>query len=288
MTLPATPRRAGPFDGNDSTTTFPFVFKVFAADELVVYLTSTDGVESVLVLDSDYSVTLNGDQSENPGGDIEYPLSGDPLATGELLTAIGGLPYDQTLDIPDGGNFSPLALENALDRIEMQIQQLVETMTRALILPVSAEDQSFELPAGVPYDLIGWDADGLTLVNYTPGAGATTVVNQYLANQSVVSVALVSGASVPVNSALSNNFTLLAEHSFTLENPTNLTDGMVLNFRFKQDGTGSRVATWGSKYTFPGGVDGALSTAAGAVDFMSCYYDAADDKLVCVLNKAFA
>jgi hypothetical protein len=288
MTLPATTRRAGPFDGNDSTTVFPFTFKVFATDELVVYLTSTAGVETVLTLDSDYTVTLNGDQVADPGGDITYPASGSPLATGEKLTAIGGLPYDQTLDIPGGGNFAPDALENALDRIEMQIQQLAETTSRAFILPVSSDGTAFELPEGVPFDLIGWDATGLVLVNYTPGAGATTLVNQYLANQSVLPVALTPGASVAVDARLSNNFTLLAGQNFTLQNPTYLTDGMILNFRFKQDGTGSRVATWGSKYTFPGGADGVLTTTAAGVDFMSCYYDATDDKLICVLNKAFS
>ncbi len=289
MTLPATNRRAGPFDGNDSTTSFPFTFKVFATDELVVYLTDTTGVETVLTLDSDYSVSLNADQTADPGGDITYPLSGSPLATGEKLTAIGGLPYDQTLDIPDGGNFDPLAMENALDRIEMQIQQLAETMTRSLILPVSADDQSFELPTGVPYDLIGWDADGLTLVNYTPGAGATSIVNQYLANQSVLPVALTStSAHVAVNAALSNNFTHTLTENTTIDNPTNLTDGMVLNFRFLQHASSPKTISWGSKFKFPGGVAGTLTASNSAVDFMSCYYDATSDTLDCVINKAFA
>jgi hypothetical protein len=286
MTLPATTRRAGPFEGNDATTTFPFTFKVFATDELVVYLTSTTGVETVLTLDSDYSVTLNGDQTADPGGDITYPLSGDPLATGELLTAIGGLPYDQTLDIPDGGNFDPLAMENALDRIEMQIQQLAETMTRALILPVSADDQSFELPAGVPFDLIGWDEDGLTLVNYTPGAGATTVVNQYLANQSVLPVALTAGATVNVDASLSNSFTLTPNQNFTLAAPTNATDGMVCNFVFTQGGTPYTI-TFNAAWQFAGGTEPTLTASASAVDFMSCYYNGATSKWICVMNKDF-
>lgn len=123
----------------------------------------------------------------------------------------------------------------------------------------------------------------------TVGAGSvfTNVTNVFTKNQSVASVALTPGATVSVDAALSNNFTLTADQSFTLENPTNLTDGMVLNFRLKQDATGSRVATWGSKYHFPDGVDGVLTTTANAVDLMSCYYNAADDSMCCVLNKAF-
>jgi hypothetical protein len=74
-----------------------------------------------------------------------------------------------------------------------------------------------------------------------------------------------------------------------MQNPTNLTDGMILNFRFKQDATGGRVVSWDTKYKFAGGSGfGILSTAGNSVDFMSCYYDLASDTLDCVLNKAFS
>lgn len=112
--------------------------------------------------------------------------------------------------------------------------------------------------------------------------------NVFTANQKVTPSVLTPGTTVSVDASLSNNFTLTPAQNFTLSNPTNLTDGMVLNFRFKQDGTGSRVITWGSKYKFPGGTAGVLSTAAAAVDFMSCYYDLTSDTLDCVVNKAFA
>ena len=74
----------------------------------------------------------------------------------------------------------------------------------------------------------------------------------------------------------------------TLANPTGLRDGQVLNFRIVQDGTGSRTLAYGSAFKFAGGTAPTLSTAAGAKDFMSCQYDAADGTLFCVLNKAFA
>ena len=101
-------------------------------------------------------------------------------------------------------------------------------------------------------------------------------------------VVLTPGSTVSVDAAAGCNFTLTPAQNFTLANPTNLSDGMVLNFRIKQDGTGSRIITWGSKYKFPGGTAGVLSTAASAVDFMSCYYDATSDTLDCVLSKGFA
>lgn len=124
----------------------------------------------------------------------------------------------------------------------------------------------------------------------TVGAGTVLLDtnNVFTKNQAVAPVALTSGTNVAVDASLSNTFTLTAEHTFTLDNPTNLVDGMILNFRFKQDATGSRVVTWGSKYKFPGGTAGVLSTGASEVDFMSCYYDATSDTLDCVLNKDFS
>jgi len=122
--------------------------------------------------------------------------------------------------------------------------------------------------------------------------GARTTVNVYTKNQSVLPVQMANASTVPIDASLSNNFKTVStgfSQSFTLQNPTNLTDGMVLNFRFRQDATGGRVMTPGSKYKGAGGGSSlVLSTAPNAVDFMSCYYDLDSDTLDCVLNKAFA
>lgn len=62
MTVPSTARRAGPYTGNGSTTTFSFTFKTFAAGDLLVTRMDALGLETTLVLNSDYSVSLNVDQ----------------------------------------------------------------------------------------------------------------------------------------------------------------------------------------------------------------------------------
>lgn len=174
MTTPSTTRRAGPFDGNDVATAFPFTFKVFSESDIAVVHTTVSGVETTLVLDSGYSVALNADQETSPGGTVTYPISGDPLADGEELTIIGALPYDQPLDLPSGGNFSPLALENELDRIVMQVQQLAERLGRTLIVGPSVNANT-TLPEPDPTSVIGWDADGDELVNYPIDELATAV-----------------------------------------------------------------------------------------------------------------
>ncbi len=176
MTVPATARRAGPFNGNGVTTSFPFTFKVFAAADLAVVVADDDGIETAPVLNSGYSVTLNGDQDASPGGSVTYPLSGAPLPVGSTLTIAGAIPYDQTLDLPGGGAFSPRAIENALDRTTQQIQQLDEELGRALTLPLSAAGADTQLPVPVANNVIGWDAAAQALVNYAPSDLATVVV----------------------------------------------------------------------------------------------------------------
>jgi hypothetical protein len=175
MTAPATTRRAGPFNGNGVTTSFPFTFKVFATSDIAVTRTSA-GIETVLVLGVDYSVTLNADQDTSPGGTITYPISGAPLAVGEKLVALGNLPYDQTADLPSGGNYRAIVIENALDRTVMQVQQLAEETGRSLTLPASAASANTELPSPVANKVIGWNETGTALVNLDASDLASVVV----------------------------------------------------------------------------------------------------------------
>lgn len=175
MTVPATTRRAGPFNGNGVATSFPFTFKVFTTADLALTKTSDTGITSALVLGSDYSVTLNPDQDAAPGGSITYPLSGSPLATGESLVAVGALPYDQTTSFPAGGSYRASTHENAFDRTVLQIQQLAEEVGRSLTLPPGAASADTTLPAPLANNVIGWDDSAQALVNYSPGDLATVV-----------------------------------------------------------------------------------------------------------------
>lgn len=121
------------------------------------------------------------------------------------------------------------------------------------------------------------------------GAGASTgAVNVFTKNQSVAPSALTSGSTISVDASLSNNFKLVLATNATLSNPTNATDGMVVNIRIKQDATGSRTLAYGSAYKWPGGTAPVLSTAANAVDLLSMYYDSTDAVWACVLQKGFA
>lgn len=164
MTTPSTERKAGPLFGTGAQTTWPFTFKVFAATDIAVTIADSLGVETALTYGVHYTVTLNANQETSPGGTVTYPISGSPLPVGSRLVIVGNLPYDQPLDLPSGGNFSPLALENELDRIVMQIQQLAENTGRALQVSITT-DADVTLPPPAASQLIGWDSTGENLEN---------------------------------------------------------------------------------------------------------------------------
>lgn len=98
---------------------------------------------------------------------------------------------------------------------------------------------------------------------------------------------LTDGANIATNCNLGTSFRVTLGGNRTLDNPTNLQDGDVYNWRVTQDGTGSRTLAYGSKFKFPGGAP-TLSTAASAKDHISCQYDATDDTLYCGIIKAMA
>ena len=135
MTISSENRVAGPYTGNNVTTNFPFTFKVFSTDDVVVFLTDPAGVEAPLTGGgTDYGVTLNADQDSNPGGVV---VRTPALADDYLLTITSRVPNLQPLDLTNQGGFYPKAINAALDRVTIQVQQVAEQASRAVKVPIS-------------------------------------------------------------------------------------------------------------------------------------------------------
>lgn len=175
MTVPATTRRSPIYAGNGVATSFGFSFKVFASTDIQVLRTNVDGTISTLVLNSDYSVTLNADQTTSPGGSITYPISGSPMPVGVTAVIVGALPYDQTLSLPPGGNFNAAASERALDRTEMQIQQVVDVLTTTVRAPVGETMTTLPVAAMRAEKLLGFDSLG-NPVTSAPASGSAAAL----------------------------------------------------------------------------------------------------------------
>ena len=124
MTVSSTVRKAGPFSGTGLQTAYPFSFKVFATSDVLVVRTYS-GVDSTLVLGSDYSVALNTDQDGNPGGTVNMavaPASGYTLTIGSQVAQL------QTTTITNNGGFYPAVITAALDKLTILIQQLYQSV----------------------------------------------------------------------------------------------------------------------------------------------------------------
>lgn len=141
MTISSQSRKAGPFTGNGSTTAFPFAFKVFSASDAYVVRANTSGVETVLTMGTDYTVTLNSNQNSNPGGTVTLASA---LASNFKLVITSAVPNLQPVDITNNGAFYPKVINDALDRVTIMVQQNAQEAGRGIKVPITSSLTSDE------------------------------------------------------------------------------------------------------------------------------------------------
>lgn len=172
------------------------------------------------------------------------------------------------------GNYSLKVYEDGV-LLEPTTDYTETSATRVTLTAVAASGARFTFWAG---------ADSSPGTEFALLAGG----NQFTGSQAVTFTALTDGTNIAVDASLSNNFRVTLGGNRTLDNPTNLKNGMTLNFRIKQDATGTRTLAFGSKYKWPGGSVPPLSPAANAVDLICAQYEPEDDILLCNMLRAFA
>jgi hypothetical protein len=93
-------------------------------------------------------------------------------------------------------------------------------------------------------------------------------------------VALTYAATLNTNAPSGDIFDVTLTGNATLANPTNPVDGKTLRWRIRQDGTGGRTVTLGSKFVIPSSATSPLpwSTAANKMDVLAATYHAGRDK----------
>lgn len=142
MTVENISRRAGPFVGDGTVTAFPFEFKIFDTSQLSVQRTNAEGGVDVLRLSEDYTVALNADQDENPGGTVNVLT---PLAQALRLAIISAIPSDQTVKVTNYDRFYPKTFNDVFDKLTGLIQQLEENLSRAVTVDATDELTPAEL-----------------------------------------------------------------------------------------------------------------------------------------------
>ncbi len=135
-------RRAGPYEGAGQTD-FPFSFKIFEPTDIYVAKAETASSWPVILeYGIDYTVTMNSDQDATPGGSIRLHSA---LAGEQVVSIVSGLPYTQETQLTNYSRFPPEIVNTALDRIVVQIQQLLEALERCIKVPVTSDWVAEEL-----------------------------------------------------------------------------------------------------------------------------------------------
>lgn len=143
--------------GNGATVSFPYAFKVLLPTDLQVSIV-TDATQVIaLQSTSAYTVVQN---SNLIGGAVVFNVA--PLA-GTTVSLVRTVPYTQTTDITNQGEFFPETHELTWDKIVMMAQQLARLSGRNLSKPALGGTS--------------WDAQLSRLINLSPATTPNDAVN---------------------------------------------------------------------------------------------------------------
>ena len=135
MAITQDKRQTQTFVCDGTQKVFPFDFKVFVPRDIGVLVNSTNDFatpDTSLTYETDYSVTLNVDQDNNPGGSVT--LVNAP-ASGTRLVVISSVERLQPIVITRSGGFYPDTLNDGFDRAIALIQELFNKVARCLSVP---------------------------------------------------------------------------------------------------------------------------------------------------------
>ena len=141
--------------GNGSTTTFAWSFTVWAASEVLVYVRSAAGVDTLKTLTTHYTLSP-----------VSYPAtSGNVVfltapASGETVIIVRSQALSQALDLVNADPLDSALLEKRLDIIVGQIQNLSERIDRKVGFSVGSSLASIYLSpptSGNDGDCVTWD-----------------------------------------------------------------------------------------------------------------------------------
>lgn len=106
-------------------STFTYPFRILDEDDLLVVLRDTNDVETIQVLNVDYTVTGVGNEA---GGTVVFTSA--PTAS-DVVTIILDPPRTQTLDLT-AGSLSLTVLEDALDKLVNIVKRVYDRVSTAL------------------------------------------------------------------------------------------------------------------------------------------------------------
>lgn len=169
MTVSTTSSRVT-YAGNGVTTNFAVPFYFLVAADLVVIKTASDGSQTPLVLNTDYTVSGAGVIS---GGSVTLAVA---PATGYTVVIYRDPAVTQTTDYQPNDPFPAETHERALDKLTMITQRLKDLVSRSFRLSDGdTSTASTTLPSPSSNKLIAWNQAATGLQNVDPTTLATIV-----------------------------------------------------------------------------------------------------------------
>lgn len=124
------------YTGNGSLDEYEYTWKIYDKTQLLVTeVVIATGVETVLVVDTDYTVAgINQDA----GGTIT--LVAGNLPSTKKLVITPNFPFEQDIDLTNQASVPPERAEEMGDKLAGQIKQIKEKLDRAVVVPISSTD----------------------------------------------------------------------------------------------------------------------------------------------------
>ena len=115
------------YAGNGSTTAFPITWAYISKAHVVATLRNSSGVETVQILDTNYTLTDPDDT-----GTLTMTIA---PAVGETLVITSEPPNTQETNFPLGGPFPASSVEKTVDLASQVSQKIQDLVDRALLVP---------------------------------------------------------------------------------------------------------------------------------------------------------
>lgn len=152
MTVASTTRR-NDYDGNGTTATHAFSFKIFAASHMqVVVRNDTTLVETTLSLTTHYTIAATGINNPSGGnvvlvaGSFDWLDSSNYLKTGYSMTLRRVPPLTQLTDIRNQGDYFPETHEDQFDLFMHILQYHEDEITRSVKLQTTSSLTGITVP----------------------------------------------------------------------------------------------------------------------------------------------
>lgn len=149
------------YSGDDSTVAFSTTFYFLANADLRVIIRDVNGIETLQVTGTDYSVTGAGNANGGTVTFVSAPVVGD------TVVIIRDPPLTQLTDYNDQDPFPADSHERALDKLTMLISRLAEKFARSVLLQETSTLTGLVFPNPEPGKFFRWNGKGDAIENAT-------------------------------------------------------------------------------------------------------------------------